>query len=336
MISKGLENLRGKSILFIGRNFFGYNDIIKNRLLEIGASIDYIDDVPYQSNYIKAALRVVRPVILPDASRRILSQIRLFGKRHYDFVFVIIGEGLDSIALSELRTSYPRATFILHIWDAIENNRRALVKNFHFFDKVSSFDKSDSNHYDLNFRPLFYSAIFEKEFSDDKFFKYDVCFIGTAHSDRSVILKKLQENLENQGTACFVFQYLQAPWLYYVYNLFDRRYKDIPISSFSFVPISQSKVADIIQSSRVVVDIPHSKQKGLTIRTFECLGASKKMATTNASILDYDFYCPENIHLLSRTTPLIPKSFIESEYKTIPDETKSKYTLDHWLFDIFH
>lgn len=326
--------LSGKSILFIGRNFFGYDRIIRERLTELGATVDYLADVPYTNNLAKAGLRVARPLMIRDARRRILGQIAAFGRQRYDYVFSIIGEGLDPTAMATIRAQFPTASFRLHIWDAIDNNRTPLVANFRFFDAVSSFDRSDSERLGLQFRPLFFSRAFDQPAAAGDM-RYDACFVGTAHSDRSPILHRLRQRLESRERTPYFFQYLQAPWLYHAYNAFDRRYRDVPISEFSFAPIPQAEVAKIVAASRVVVDIPHSKQLGLTIRTLECLGMGRKLATTNPTIVDYDFYDPANICVMSRSDPDIPDAFIESGYQMVPDHVRSKYSLDAWIADIF-
>lgn len=328
--------LSGKSILFIGRNFFGYDRIIRTRLIELGASVDYVADVPYTSNLAKAALRMARPLVISDASRRILNQISNFGRTHYHYVFSIIGEGLDPISLLVLRSLFPRASFRLHIWDAINNNREALVSNFRYFDSVSSFDRFDSDRLGLQFRPLFFSPAFDKiKEKHSGNIKYDACFVGTAHSDRSAVLYNLKNKLHIHQRNALFFQYLQARWLYYVYNALDRRYSAVPIGEFSFTSISQAEVAVMMSKSKVVIDIPHSKQSGLTIRSLECLGMGLKLATTNPTALDYDFYDPSNIYIMSRSDPSIPEDFFESDYKPVLCSIRSKYSLDNWIREIF-
>ena len=326
---------KNKQILFIGRNFFGYDKVIFEYLRVRGAEVDYVSDVPYFAPLAKAALRTLRFIMINDASRRILQQVESFGRTHYDYVFVIIGEGLNQESLRILRSNYCRATFILHIWDAIQNNREPLIPNFQFFDTVSSFDRGDATRLSLQFRPLFFSKGYETTSSISNLRCYDVSFVGTAHSDRSPILSLLKRNLEERERRYFIFQYLQAKWLYYLYNAFDGRYRGIPIEQFSFQSLSQTNVAEIGRSSNVIVDIPHLKQEGLTIRTLECLGLGRKIATTNRTIIGYDFYRPENIFLLDRTNPIIPDSFFEGDYVNISTEILQKYTLEGWITDIF-
>ena len=52
---------------------------------------------------------------------------------------------------------------------------------------------------------------------------------------------------------------------------------------------------EIFSDSRCILDAPQAGQVGLTIRTIECLGAKRKLVTTNSDIKNYDFYNENNI-----------------------------------------
>ena len=83
--------------------------------------------------------------------------------------------------------------------------------------------------------------------------------------------------------------------------------------------------------SRVIVDIEHIQQSGLTMRTFEAIGARKKLATTNTHIANYDFFSPDNICIMNRDAPIIPPDFICSPHDNSNDDLVEKYSLTHWI-----
>jgi hypothetical protein len=60
----------------------------------------------------------------------------------------------------------------------------------------------------------------------------------------------------------------------------------------------------------------------------------KKLITTNSDIVNYDFYNPNNIHLIDENNPMIPTSFFESKYEDIPESIYKKYTIDSWLHEM--
>ena len=59
--------------------------------------------------------------------------------------------------------------------------------------------------------------------------------------------------------------------------------------------MSQEEIISLISKSKAILDINHPSQVGLTMRTFETLGANKKLITTNENIKIYDFFDKENI-----------------------------------------
>ena len=71
-------------------------------------------------------------------------------------------------------------------------------------------------------------------------------------------------------------------------------------------------------------------QIGLTIRVFEALGAEKKLITTNTDIVNYDFYCEENIYVYDGMFDL-EAPFFKMPYKKIEQDIYEKYSLRNWL-----
>jgi hypothetical protein len=72
------------------------------------------------------------------------------------------------------------------------------------------------------------------------------------------------------------------------------------------------------------------------MRTFEALGAGKKLITTNEHIKDADFYNPNNIHVIHRRETLnIPSSFLNTEYTPLKNNIYEKYSLQNWIKQIF-
>ena len=164
--------LQDKNILFIARNFFSYDKAIFDELVAQGAKVDLTFDVPFTRPLFKALLRKIRFFLAPLASKIIEREIAEFQTKCYDFVFVILGEGLTDGFYRRLKLAHPKAKFILYVWDGIDNNRQYLKGQFKYFDQVSSFDPVDSEMYDLNFKPLFYIPSRKLAFQTDCKKKY--------------------------------------------------------------------------------------------------------------------------------------------------------------------
>ena len=87
---------------------------------------------------------------------------------------------------------------------------------------------------------------------------------------------------------------------------------------------------EVMASSKCVPDAPQEGQTGLTIRTIECLGAKRKLITTNPEIVHYDFYDPKNIWVYEDGKAL-EKDFFVAPYKELPEEIYQKYSIRSWL-----
>ena len=74
---------------------------------------------------------------------------------------------------------------------------------------------------------------------------YDICFIGTAHSDRYIIVGKIKDIAIKNDMKIYTFFYLQNPIMYWIRKLFLKEYKYGDISDFSFQPISQNEIIKI-------------------------------------------------------------------------------------------
>ncbi len=328
-----MRKLLGKTVLFIGPQFFGYAQDIISELLNEGAEVDFLPDRPFSSALLRAVTRFQRRLILPFADKFILDSVERFGRKHYDLIFVVQGEGLSPQTLFRLRRSFPNARFVWYLWDSLKN-KKALIPNISAFDECYTFDVGDSKFYGMNFRPLYFSPGFMHGAVQNH--KYQLSFIGTAHSDRFEIVSNLIKVLPEK-TACFWYLYLQAPWVFWAQKLANPSFRRASISNFHFNPMPREEVQGVFFDSLAILDIEHPGQTGLTMRTFEAMGAHKKLVTTNALVKDSDFFNPNNILVIERGSSMkIPDSFLSSPYTPPSDVIYQKYSLEGWLQDVIY
>ena len=322
--------LSGKRVLFIAPRFFGYEREIERELRARGAEVDVLPDRPFDSPVMKAVTRFSRTSMIRTADAFYRCEIGRLARPSFDLVFVINGQTLSKAVLRELREAHPRARFVLYVWDSFEN-RSSILENIPFFDDCQSFDPQGCKLHGIKLRPLFFSRGFERV--PDASFTYHFSFIGTAHTDRYSVVSKLKASL-GAGYKSYVYFYLQAHWVYCFQRVFNRDFSGAKREYFHFEPLSRKEVQNVFFSSRAVVDIEHLRQTGLTIRTLETLGASRKLITTNAGIRDYDFYNAENICIIDRDKPVVPPGFLESPYRPIPQEVYARYSIAGWLDEV--
>lgn len=327
-------NLRDKNILFISPSFFGYETEIKNKLQELGANVFFIDDRPNNSGIIKAIIRtnIGRKIIKNKLKRYFLNKLTQWSKIDFDYVFVNTPESFTDIEIINIyKTQLHGVPFILYMWDSL-NNRKNTKDILHFFDKKFTFDKEDAKLLNLNFRPLFFTDKYKDSLPD--YSQIDVCFIGTAHTDRYLFVKKTIEDL-GQNLKSYCYFYLQNPFLYVYNKVSNKEFRSVLYRDICFKSLSSTSVANTIIKSKIIIDIHHPRQTGLTMRTIEVLGAKKKLITTNKDVINYDFFNSNNVYIVDRLNPKIDLKFLELPYMDISQEIYRKYSLQGWIEEIF-
>ena len=208
-----------KKILFICPSFFKYElEIYKE--LSLNYEVEYWDERPKNSIIFKVLLRLkFRPLIKKAINQYYINLLNNINGKHFDYVFVINPEALDYNTMNKLKQKClgvnKQCYFVLYLWDSLKNKPNA-PKLFPLFDKVSTFDRKDSDDFNINLIPLFYTRKFDAKYYPVQPLKYDVCFIGTAHSNR---LKYLDEILKlisnNKQISKYIFLFFPSRMLFY-------------------------------------------------------------------------------------------------------------------------
>ncbi len=325
-------DLAGKRILFVAPRFFSYERDIIAALEKRGALVDWLPDRPFDTPLMTAVTKVQPRAILPAAYRLYRKKLAAFNREAYDIVLVLNGQTMPHKLLSELRAELPRARFVLYMWDSLEN-RGSVVNNLSLFDDCLSFDPRAVSRFGMRLRPLFFSPGFEMP--PEQGFDYDISFIGTAHTDRAHIVSKIDADLP-AGTQRYWYLFLQARWVFHAYRLSNPAYKGARVEDFRFTPLPRATVQDVFRTSSTILDIEHPQQTGLTMRTFETMGAQKKLVTTNADVRNYPFFHAQNIHVIDRKAPKVPVAFLEAPYQPISDLLYHQHSIDGWLEEVLN
>ena len=323
--------LENKKVLYVAPVFFGYENEIKGELERQGAEVTFLLDRPFNSVFLKALTRARREWVIGAADRYYKKKLASIDAE-FDYVFVVNGQTLSKETLRDWRQRFPSAKFILYMWDSF-SNRQQMVGNLEYFDSVFSFDKNDAQEFGVHFRPLFFSKGFET--TEQVVAEFDISFIGTAHTDRFSIVQKIDRQL-GASVKKYWYLFLQANWVYWFYRLTNASFRNAKRSDFQFNSISKSEVQRVFNLSKVILDIEHPQQTGLTMRTLETLGARKKLVTTNSSVKLYDFYNEENICVIDRSAPSIPLAFFDKPYKQVEPLVYRKYSLVGWVDEIIN
>ncbi|MBP7130329.1 hypothetical protein KSY27_13135 [Bacteroides eggerthii] len=327
--------LQGKRILFFSAHLFGYQNDIRLAMESVGAIVDYYDERPANNFLVKGVIRINRNLLAGYINHYYNKIIKETLQKEYDYVFFIKGESISASNVRRLKQFHPEANFIIYHWDSIANNSNA-QNLLPYFDRVFSFDKIDCERLGLHFLPLFYTPDYANIPYYDKEIKYDMLFVGTTHSDRYKLVKRIEEQIIKMGGLCLTWFYFPSKILYYKMKIQNSYLRQIPVHTFHFKPMSKELLLQLYAGSRIIIDVQHPKQTGLTMRCIETLGAKRKLITTNYYITEYDFYNPDNILVVDRNLPYVPEKFLNEPYRDTPKEIYESYSIKNWLSSIFY
>lgn len=318
------KSIEGKKILMFAPRFFGYRETIAEQLKEMGCQVDLYDERPNNSAFCKIMLRYNVKLYHPTVMKYYLSVIEENKDKDYDYIFVIKSEAINQKIFDKLKEAYPNAKFILYLWDSVENVPDG-EKKIKLYDRVLTFDPVDAQKYGIPFLPIPYGKEYTK-YENNADYKYDVAFIGTAHSVRPRVVKQIRKQCEKMGRKCFTYFYSPHILVFLFNKLTNKDYKYISLKEINFDSLSTEEVCQIYNISRCVLDIEHPKQHGTTTRPVEMLPMKKKIITTNKHVKDFDFYSENNFCIIDRENPVINEEFFESPYIEASREVMEKYS----------
>lgn len=321
-----MSNLSGKRILFICPEFYTYHIELKLCMESAGAIVDFISEFPSGAAYRffhKLSPRFNNLFL----ERHVEDIIKKAQSNRYDFFFVIRGGCLNPSVLQQLRILQPTCKFLMYQWDSVRQNN--YLNNIEFFDSIKTFDSDDSNVYGLEYLPLYYGKSFANlntEVTD-----IDMAFFGAYHSDRLKLIRYFHEYFETRGKVFFSHLYITKSAL--LRRLLSGEILFSDIKFFKTYKASFNYIQEIYGRTIAVLDIELSIQSGLSMRTFEVLGANKRLVTTNANVMKEDFYRNETIFVFDRTSPMLNDDFFKLDQPV--DNDFSEYEIGNWLSRVF-
>lgn len=233
-----------------------------------------------------------------------------------DIIFIIRPDLLDDTLLKELKSRSQK--IIAYYYDSCTKYPRQ-VEVKRYFDEVYSYEKEDILKYQfLETSNFIYDTSIQKEE-----IKYDIFNISSYDSrinEIDALSRKLAEGNMKIHFLLFWYKKLSYP------NL---------ISITEYIPLEETK--KMIAQSKAMIDIQREDQKGLSFRTFESLGYRKKLLTTNKTVINYDFFHPNNILVIDPENISIEqiKLFLDLPYVEISHSILNKYSVQNFVKNIF-
>ena len=174
--------------------------------------------------------------------------------------------------------------------------------------------------------PLFFTYTFDFiEKNDD--FKYDLCCVGAFTLERYFLVKKI---IEHNPELVFCVKLYLPKNLYITKFLTDKHFRNLDNSLITFNSLSQNELIALYRQTKAILDLPASKQAGLSMRTIESIGMRKKIVTSNPHVVEYPFYSSENIIVVqSEESMSIDKSWLNAP-ANYDENIRDELSIDSW------
>lgn len=326
-----MEKLKNKRIIIILPKFFGYEDYIYREFSKYCSDVNIIYENLDELNYLYRLLYAYLPKYKKNIQRKYYISKLKKKIKNADIILVIRGSSITEDVMNYMKLEAPsQCKFCLYQWDSVQNNPE-IKKIHHMFDIVSTFDLNDARKYKWKYRPLF----FIPEILNNKDKTIDVFFIASLHSKRVEILNEVKEITKKNGLSVRTFLFSKR-LVFYKRKYINKKeeYCNSVNKDILFKPISVKESYSFYSDSKIVVDYTHPNQKGLTMRTIECLGNKCKLVTNNKYVREADFYNENNIFIYDENNFDIPKDFINKPYENIDKNIVDSYTIQKWIMDI--
>lgn len=313
---------KNKKIAILSQMTFGYLEFVVDKLNQTeNVDLTYINiySIPFKyknifSRIVNFFSKLFLKVGLKDKNRTNYIKDIISKNGFYDQILVVGPDNFQEEALVYLRRNTEEMNCFL--WDGFDNYNKP-KSTLLLFDKVFSYDRKDAAKYNFTFLTNY---IYDSEIKNLE--PTQTVFNISTYDKRFRFLEKIANYLEVKNISFLFITRKNKKGNHKLIKIVDQ-----------YIPLHEVK--KIIASSLILVDIQKNNQSGLSFRVFEALGYQKKLITSNADIVNYDFYDKNNIWVISETNYEIPTAFFETDYIEIKPEILNKYTLSNWISVVF-
>lgn len=243
-----------------------------------------------------------------------------FAPKSIDYAIVIRPDKLDLKTIEKIHNTAHKV--VAYQWDGLARFPK-VFKVINQFQRFFVFDLEDYHRYRYQYPNLlpctnFYFDMPEESVSVNE---NEVLYVGAYMKDRIQSLIRVVDALSQYNLTLNI-------------NLFyGRKTPPISHSHLSFISkgISYAENLKITKKAAVILDIKTVEHNGLSLRIFEAIKYQKKLITDNKSIMQYDFYHPNNFYVIEDDHFQGLAAFLNSQYIPLAEEIKQKYSFSNWL-----
>lgn len=327
------SEVRGRSFILVIPSDFGIYEVFNYNLKKFG--FDLISVVPECFRYTSKKKRAAnflhktffqnrnykRKLIKEFHSENIKKQIGHLEAKSIDYVLVIRPDIVERETLDQLFKIGKKV--IAYQWDGLER----FPKVFEYIDLFENFLIFDEEDF-INYRHK-YSNLQKCE---NFFFDHDnnapnnensatIYYVGTYIRDRVDDLVMIVKELE------------KYPVNFDINLRYHPQTKPINENNIKFFRDNLDFKTNInrLKNAKVLLDFKVKDHNGLSLRFFEALKYEKKIITNNMSVLNYNFYDPQNIFVLYHDDLSTLGDFLSSDYKKQSAKIVDQYSFSTWL-----
>lgn len=302
-------------ILLLSSSFFGYSKRVADNIRKCRHIVDEI--YAYPVSYLD---RILKKSHLKDYNRTIRDYCEKkyaeIKENQYDKI-VVFGGGTPYSFIEMLKTRYSSSELVLYL-SADMSSYGFSSDYLSLFDRKLSYSLTDSEIYGFEYRPWFYT---DKKTSHKDI---DVSFVGSIHPIRLDILEKIN-HYEDVSSNFYIYTD-RLSYLKYFINWHNLRH------SIHFTGLPYDAYIDVLSRSKATLDIPECGQNNITTRPIEALATNTKIITTNKNVVNYDFYCSENILIVDNNFNMEKMiSWLNSPYSFMDNTILEKYNINSFV-----
>ena len=266
-------------LAIIGPSFFGYLEDISDRLNARGLQTRFFDERKSNSVIGKLFARfspvAVKQGQLAAHVDTIIDTILLSDTTH---VLLVSVEVVTKQQISRLKKA--GLTLCRYGWDSVRNKPKMYALDS-LMDHIASFDPEDCATH--GYIPIhLFSA--PKGLSPAPPKTEDFFYCTTLHSNRPQLVMRLKKAIAANGFSDRMFLFYHSRLLWALRYAYQPTVWPL-LREVSTEPFSLTAIAAATHGARVVIDIHHGAQSGLTMRTFEALSLEAILLTTNRASL---------------------------------------------------
>lgn len=320
-------------ICIISFDYWNYDHHIVSKLQEKGVDASHINMGAYRyKNFGERFRNALSKIFLNKNIKHIkrqqyvLDSLAKLGPQ--DKILVLNPHNLDYETIEQIKSYTPY--LISYLYDNLE--RFPVKDRLELFDKIYSFEDKDVKKYGFE-KITNYNYLSEQPLQCDTI-ENDLFYITSYDKRRIKLLRRLASRLSALEIKSKIIVVGKQVW--------KEKMKQVSSNSLfnKYIqlrkkPIYIDEVLSEYKKNKVMLDLMRDGQEGLSFRVFEAMALEKKIITDNPSILNYDFYDPQNILYVDKDLEILSESFFKTPYKSLPAELFKKYTLDNWLKKVF-